>query len=265
MLPAPGSEVVDSEDPRDIPGWIRDVHDCAQHRHPAHSGVQDDREPASGPTSEGDGHSFQNPLGGRRSAAIAHGQPSDLLSERTASATGVLAVQPPDGQVDPYRLATHRSIGKVPFVGAVYPSGCCRAVWTHHVEPPGSRLDVNHLVHPEDRFHQHGVEIREQQADQLITPHHGPRQRHVTKAEPLRSSSRNSCLIREPTPLVAQSGERPVSPEVDVCEFWQHRGPCGGSLGVLCGMRARWRPRSPRSICTRRSAAMPGQGCPTGP
>lgn len=113
-------------------------HHQPEQRHPAHDTVQGLRETSPGAAGESHGHRLQHPAQGRSSPAVPHGESIDLLGERTARTTSVLAVQQTDRQTDPYRLITHRAIGRI--ARPLCRASACGPFWTVRAKAVMQRL-----------------------------------------------------------------------------------------------------------------------------
>jgi hypothetical protein len=143
MLSAAGGEVIDAQHLRNGPGRTGHGHDRPKQCRAAHRCVQDGGKTAPGPAGQRDGDSLQNSPGGRRAAAIANGQPFDLLGERTPRTTNVLAVQPPHRQLDQYRPISNRRVSKASSIRAVHPVGRHCASGAGHLSLPSARHQAN--------------------------------------------------------------------------------------------------------------------------
>jgi hypothetical protein len=166
----PRGELVHPQHPRHRPGWHRQRHHHAQHRHPADRDAQQHRQPDHGTSRQHDAQSANDPLQDGSSPTVTVGQPADLLREGHPRAPGVVTEQQPDRQLNQHRSHSDRRVRDPALVAAVRPGR----------QRPAPRTRANHRVLRACRdpqhatlhhhvFHQHRHQMREHQLQQVLT------------------------------------------------------------------------------------------------
>ncbi|MCX5327897.1 hypothetical protein OG864_01175 [Streptomyces sp. NBC_00124] len=141
-----GGEIIHAQHP-----WRRRARVGQRHQHiqqgdPADDDVEHGGKPGSGPVGDGQRNGLDHDPQHNGAASVADGQALDLLGEGAPCATGDIAEQPPNRQVDDHRSAAHRNIGQASQIPTVDPARENAAVRTRQGVVASAAVHPYHAV-----------------------------------------------------------------------------------------------------------------------
>jgi hypothetical protein len=125
----------------------------------------------AGPAAQSERDRLADPAQQEGAAAVAEGQPVDLLGEGPLAAVGAAAEEPANPQVKQSLLARDRRIGDLALVMAVHACGLCATAGTYRrYLSPSCVYSDRASSHP-DSLDTQADEVREQNLDQFSVGH----------------------------------------------------------------------------------------------
>jgi hypothetical protein len=168
MSPAQG-EIVDAEHGNHPDLRIGQGTNQPQQRVPPDRQPQPRGQPRPGPAGQRHRDRLQHPLQQRGAPTIAHGQPVDLLGERSDHTILVVAEESPDPQPDHHPPTGHGRISEPARIAAVHPRRPATTPRTRPVSGGHRRREPHPAPDLLNTLDRHACQVRQQNRKTVIT------------------------------------------------------------------------------------------------